>query len=154
MYLQIFNWFHNRYLCIGQNGTNYILWSSGLPINTFLVGAMAVSTSHFLHTSNLTVMGQKRHGIGEYRTGIHEKYRWSTSIPILWTRMWAGIHAHLDIFSNTIYRTGWNVSVQNNIAFIPFSLDHSWFKESIVHFFEPEGNINKGHAEVWFRTST
>ena len=67
-------------------------------MNAFLVGAMAVSTSRFLHTSNLTVMVQGRHGIGEYRTGIREKYRWSTSIPILWTRMRAGICGHLDFF--------------------------------------------------------
>jgi hypothetical protein len=75
-----------------------LLWNHGLPMNAFLVGAMGVSISCFLHPLNLTVMAQGRHGIGEYRTGIRDKYLWSTSIPILWSKMRTEITNHFAFF--------------------------------------------------------
>jgi|ERR1700733_8577959 hypothetical protein len=75
-----------------------LLWNRELPVNAFLMGAMAVSTSCFLHTSNLTVTVQGRHGIGEYRTGNRDKYSWSSSIPVLWGKMRAEINSRFDFF--------------------------------------------------------
>src|ERR1700690_1655337 len=63
-----------------------LLWSHGLPMNAFLVGAMAVSILCFLHTLNLTIWCREDMALGSSEQGFVKSTAGAHRFPPCGTR--------------------------------------------------------------------